>query len=302
MSQIDDVESIHSYLLATPSKAPAAETIKTQALKFYESAGFWDKNLSTDWFDQFRTKRNQFNLANAVTAADKAAVTKTLESGLTTEQMKGQSRPKVDTKTGAVGSAAKALPLSSEGQPVLTRVLKKNMNGEDVKAWQTFLGLTPATGYFDTLTDSKTKAFQSSKHLTVDGAVGKLSWNAAFPIVPHSDLAPSNANTATIFAPNVAAPAFSPAPKAGKSVASNSPFAPTPGAPKTAPNPAAGPASPVIGTPPVSPLTAAASMVTAGFDPSKWSTGAKVIGGLAAVALAGGAVMTHKEKAGNARR
>jgi peptidoglycan hydrolase-like protein with peptidoglycan-binding domain len=287
MSQIDDVESIHSYMLNTPSKTPAAETIRTTFLNFYEKAGFWDKNLSTDWYDNARTQRNQFNLANAVSPAETVAVQKVLATGLTTEQQQGKPRPQVDVKTGKVGSQNKAATtLSAAGQPVLSRVLKKGLNGDDVKIWQTFLALTPATGYFDALTDTKTRAYQKAQALTADGAVGKLTWLKAFPIITTSQLAP--AATADAFTSSAASPQFAPTQAPATS------FAPTPGAPKAAPK-----SAPIPQAANPSPAAQAVKVATAGlvdFDPSKWSTGGKVVGAGAALLLVAGAVMHKKEE------
>lgn len=282
MSQIDDVEAIHDFMLQTPSKTPAAETIRTSFLSWYEKAGFYDKNLSSTWFDEARTRRNQFNIANAVTVSESAAVQKVLATGLTAEQMQGKSRPKVDVKTGKVGSQIHDTVLSASGAPVLTRVLKKGMNGDDVKTWQSFLALTPPTGYFDALTDTKTRAFQKAQHLTADGAVGKMTWAKAFPIVADANLAPSS--TSDAFAPPSQSPNF--APTAGPATS----FAPAPGAPKQAPKQSS--AGPTAQTAPTKPF----EVVKAGLDPSKWSTGAKVVGALAALGLAGGAIMKHSEK------
>lgn len=67
--------------------------------------------------------------------------------------------------------------------PTLTRVLRKGIKGEDVKALQRVLN---ARGYnagavdgdFGTKSDTAVKAFQTEARLTVDGIVGAQTWKA----------------------------------------------------------------------------------------------------------------------------
>ena len=270
LNQIDDVEAIHGYILNLTSKTTKAETLKTQFLEWYEKASWWDKNLSQEWYNEMRSRRNAINIANAITPADKAAVQQTLTSGLTNEQLQGKPRPTINVKTGKVGKAD-PLPVSEAGVPVLTRILKSGLNGSDVKAWQSFLGLTPPTGYFDALTVSKTRAFQTAHHLTVDGAVGPKTWAAAFPVVA-SPLADDAGGFATA---SVTAKGFAPSPT------SSTAFAPSPGTPKAQPKTVPQGTIPTVKAA-VAPHVN--KVITAGLDPSKWSTGAKVVG-LAAGAL-----------------
>jgi rare lipoprotein A (peptidoglycan hydrolase) len=59
------------------------------------------------------------------------------------------------------------------------RTLQKGMAGNDVKTLQMLLTRrgfeVPATGYFGTVTKSKTRAFQRSRGLTADGIVGPMT-------------------------------------------------------------------------------------------------------------------------------
>lgn len=179
MSYIEDNEAINDYMRRTGANTDKARDIQNQFFAFWQKGSWWDKNMSSDWFDEARTRRNQFNLANATNIVEKQNVEKVLATGLTREQMRGGSRPKVDVKTGAVGSQIKA-PTTQTAIPKLSRNLKKGVQGNDVKAWQSFLGLTPATGYFDSITDVKTRAYQTEKGLKADGIVGPKTWTAAF--------------------------------------------------------------------------------------------------------------------------
>jgi hypothetical protein len=69
--------------------------------------------------------------------------------------------------------------------PVLSRNLKLNMQGEDVKMLQerlVVLGYKPGTpdGIFGPKTDIAVRAFQSDHGLTSDGIVGQLTWTKLF--------------------------------------------------------------------------------------------------------------------------
>lgn len=179
MSYIEDNEAINEYMKSVPAKTDKARDLQNQFFAFWQKGSWWDKNMSSNWFDEARTRRNQFNLANTTNVVEKQQVEKILATGLTREQMRGGNRPKVDVKTGAVGSQNKA-PTTQAGIPKLSRNLKKGIQGNDVKAWQAFLGLTPATGVFDSITDVKTRAYQTEKGLKADGIVGPKTWTAAF--------------------------------------------------------------------------------------------------------------------------
>lgn len=66
---------------------------------------------------------------------------------------------------------------------VIRRTLRNGMNGDDVKELQTKLNKLgyscgTADGIFGAKTDAAVKAYQKANKLTVDGIVGKNTWNA----------------------------------------------------------------------------------------------------------------------------
>lgn len=188
MSQIDDVEAIAKYMKEQHAINPKAKGILDLFASWYQGSGWYDKNFSSDWYDQARSRRHQFDLANAATPAALAQVQKVMAEGMTTEQMQGKPRPKIDVKTGAVGSQV-SNPTVPGIAPGLSRNLKKGVNGDDVKQWQSLLGLNPPTGYFDALTDAKTRDWQKLHGLKVDGIVGKNTWSQAFGV--HATVTPA---------------------------------------------------------------------------------------------------------------
>lgn len=297
-TQIEDVDAIDAYMRTATAVTQEAHRLRDSYMSWFANASWWDKNMSQSFYDELRSRRNAFNLANTKTPEERASVQEILAYGVTAEEMQGKPRPSVDPKTGAVNSGAKPVPLgtSSGAQPTLrqgstgaavkrwqtiigvtadgnfgpgtaaatkkwqasrgliadgivgakswaaaggtaavlapadmktlgqtisetvaaakaavvtpatgklTRNLKLGVRGEDVKQWQAHLGLTPPSGYFDKLTDSKTRAYQTAKGLTADGVVGQKTWAVAFgaapaptPFAPAPDKAP-----APVFAP-----------------------------------------------------------------------------------------------------
>lgn len=70
---------------------------------------------------------------------------------------------------------------------MFTRILKKGVQGEDVKALQGLLSFSPKysvqiTGLFDETTEKAIKQFQTDNKLTSDGIVGKITTNALIKV------------------------------------------------------------------------------------------------------------------------
>lgn len=198
MSQSADIDAINSYFMSTVANTPAAAKIKADFLDQYANLGWFDKNTSSSVYNNLRSMRNAFNIANAVTDAEKAKVTQVLTSGLTTEQMSGKARPNIDLVTGKVSKAKTAAP--SVPGAVAHATIRQGSKGADVIAWQNILSLK-ADGTFGAGTTTATKAFQKSHGLTPDGVVGPMTWSAATgkPVeaAPVANLSPSGA-TASI--------------------------------------------------------------------------------------------------------
>lgn len=205
--QVDDVNAIYTYMKAQVPKTTEAANIRTQFINWADQASFWDKTMDSDWYDEARSRRNQFNLANATTPAQKAQVQNVLATGITTEQMQGKSRPTINVKTGMVGSQNKSPTVP--GMIQLKRLLKLGVSGDDVKAWQSFLGLTPPTGYFDKPTDAKTREYQTLHGLKVDGIVGPKTWADAFSSKTSTSM-PVTADVSTAFKSFVSPPKSAP--------------------------------------------------------------------------------------------
>lgn len=287
-TQIEDVEAIDRYMRSHPLVTPEAFQIKDAYIRWYDSKGWWDKNMSAPFYDEIRTRRNQLNIANQPTAAKKEAIKDQLARGIETEEMQGKKRPPVDRDTGRVGTQVSkptvqptpsTMPKAGAPLgPVYPTIRKGSADSKTVKVWQAIIGVS-ADGVFGNGTEAATKTWQKAHGLSADGVVGPATWAIAFPKA--EGLAP-----APIPQP---VPAPSPKPAAGK-----------PSAAKPA-----SPAKPAADTKPVSPAkekvkqaaakTKKAAVATAGMlDVMKWPTWAKVLGGLSLVGAAAAAAVAPK--------
>jgi peptidoglycan hydrolase-like protein with peptidoglycan-binding domain len=292
--QVDDAEAIYVYMKNATPKTDSASTMRAQFLTWYQNSSWYNKNFDTKWYDELRSRRNAFNLANAVTPQQKAQVEQILTKGLTAEEMQGKARPKIDVKTGMVGKSISNPPVMIA--PGLKRNLKKGLQGEDVKQWQTFLGLTPATGYFDALTDTRTREYQKKNALVVDGIVGKNTWSAAFPIQkapfapPPTVTSSPPALTSTAKVPPRTS-SSTPKPQAAKPVASSPPKS---SGTKAQPSSGGSGGAPAASVPAPLPVTAGLKSNLLGSI-AKWPVWAKALGIVGTIGLATGGVVVAKK-------
>lgn len=94
MSASDDIDAINEFFHRSGNepKTAAAKAAFNEWVKWYEDTkpgafGWWsdaDKDHATNL-------RNAFNRANAVTAQEKATVDRVIKTGLSTEQMQGET-------------------------------------------------------------------------------------------------------------------------------------------------------------------------------------------------------------------
>lgn len=92
--QADNIDAITTYMtsVATQVKTAAARAKQDEYKAWIDTVGWYNKNYDRPTYDHARNLRNEFNLANATTAAEKQAVQQVLTTGLTTEEMQGEGR------------------------------------------------------------------------------------------------------------------------------------------------------------------------------------------------------------------
>jgi hypothetical protein len=91
-SQDEDIDAISHYMAETPAKTTAARKKQDEYKLWIDSVSWWDKNYDRPTYDRARNLRQEFNLANATTAAEQTAVQQLIKTGLTTEEMQGDPR------------------------------------------------------------------------------------------------------------------------------------------------------------------------------------------------------------------
>lgn len=80
----DNMEAIAQYMGAEKPQTAEATKIRDEFVKWYNDLWWYEKTEQSN-YDLARNLRNRYNLANALTAADKAQVQDIIKTGLTTE-------------------------------------------------------------------------------------------------------------------------------------------------------------------------------------------------------------------------
>lgn len=92
----EDLAAIDRYMKGTLTKTGAAVKIRDEWTEWYDGIGWWG-SYSQENYDHARNLRNQFNLANATTAAERDQAQYVIETGMTTEEMAGGTRRNLST-------------------------------------------------------------------------------------------------------------------------------------------------------------------------------------------------------------
>lgn len=86
----EDNDAIQAYFVATNAVTPEAQKIKDDFLRWYDDLTWFGKGQQST-LDLARNQRNRFNLANVTTPEDKQAVQDVITTGLSAEQLRGQT-------------------------------------------------------------------------------------------------------------------------------------------------------------------------------------------------------------------
>lgn len=89
--QSENIAAIERYIgEQVPPKTPAAVAVRDEFLRFMSQMSDYARNFEQAAYDNVRNWKLRYNNANAVTAAEKAAVHEQATRGLSTEQLQGQ--------------------------------------------------------------------------------------------------------------------------------------------------------------------------------------------------------------------
>ena len=91
MSMPEDLAAIDVYIKTQTAKTKAAIAVRDEWTTWYDGVGWWG-SYSQENYDHARNLRNDFNLANATTREETAAVKDQMQNGLTTEELEGKTR------------------------------------------------------------------------------------------------------------------------------------------------------------------------------------------------------------------
>lgn len=180
MSQIDDMEAINNYMHKTKAITSDAQKLQTKWFSWYDKLGYFDKHFADSAYAEARARRNDFNVANAVTTADKQAVEQVISTGMTTEEM--QATP--------VETSKRTASVNKRYHDVSGLPIQKGSRGDIVKSWQRIVAAYPVDGKFGKDTEKLTKQWQKNHGFEPNGIVDTNVFNAAVQVTKQAPVEP----------------------------------------------------------------------------------------------------------------
>ena len=87
-----DMEAINTYIMTSKINSKAADAVKNKWITWWEDNKRDWTWYDTEEFDTARNFRHDFDVANAITSAQKQAVTNKYTSGVTSEEARGETK------------------------------------------------------------------------------------------------------------------------------------------------------------------------------------------------------------------
>lgn len=103
-SNVDNLKAINDYFHRTPAKTPQASKLQSEWSQWWVTTGNPDNytfSVPDEVYDEARNRRLAFNTANAVTPEEKETVKRVATTGLSSEEIKGQTDRR-DPTTGQI--------------------------------------------------------------------------------------------------------------------------------------------------------------------------------------------------------
>lgn len=88
--QAGDIDAINRYITTVEIRTPAAQAARDAWILWHDGTTVYDRYLDRATYDRARNARLAFDLANATTDAERAAIMNRALTGLSGEQLQGQ--------------------------------------------------------------------------------------------------------------------------------------------------------------------------------------------------------------------
>lgn len=93
-----NIDAINRYITEQPIKTTAGAKARDAWVKWHNNLGWYDKSFpSLEVYDKARNLRNEFNIANAVTPKEVKEVKQIQQTGLSSEQLRGEADRRLST-------------------------------------------------------------------------------------------------------------------------------------------------------------------------------------------------------------
>lgn len=93
-----NIDAINTYIAGAKIKTAAGAKARDAWILWHDKLGWYDKSFpSIPIYDQARNLRNEFNIANAETPAEKKDVKQQQQTGLTSEELRGEASRRLST-------------------------------------------------------------------------------------------------------------------------------------------------------------------------------------------------------------
>lgn len=208
-----DIDAINDYINRTTAITAPANDDRNEWISFYKGLSIFDK-MSDDTLKKAYGIRDKFNTDNKTPSIPSVPLTAEESSyflnmpvvdttGMSAKEAqeavwKAPISPiAVPTSLLPVGqkqSSTKQIGPLMNYQTVTGATIKQGNTGDDVKVWQSIVGV-PITGTFDATTTAATKVWQKKYGLTADGIVGPKTWNKAVAETADVKMTPTTPST-----------------------------------------------------------------------------------------------------------
>lgn len=89
--QADDIDAINRFITSAPIQTEGARKLRDEWIQWIDTRSAAQRNFDRPTFDEARNRRLSFELANALTDAERAEIQRVAAEGLTSEQMQGEA-------------------------------------------------------------------------------------------------------------------------------------------------------------------------------------------------------------------